>query len=39
MGAIFWLVLYLGLLAATLFIRFQRGAWQHIQLTEPSPDA
>jgi MATE family multidrug resistance protein len=38
-GAIFWLVLYLGLLAGTLFIRFQRGAWQHIQLTEPSPDA
>jgi multidrug resistance protein, MATE family len=37
-GAIFWLVLYLGLLAATLFVRFQRGAWQHIQLTEPSPD-
>ena len=38
-GAIFWLVLYLSLLSATLFIRFQRGAWQNIQLTEPSPEA
>jgi MATE family multidrug resistance protein len=38
-GAIFWLVLYLGLLASVLLIRFRRGAWENIQLTEPSPDA
>jgi multidrug resistance protein, MATE family len=33
-GAVFWLVLYLGLLAAALFLRFKRGAWRHIQLTD-----
>jgi MATE family multidrug resistance protein len=37
-GAIFWLVLYLGLLAAALFLRFQRGAWRHIQLTDAVPE-
>jgi MATE family multidrug resistance protein len=36
-GAVLWLVAYLGLLAATLFLRFRSGAWRKIQLTEPPP--
>lgn len=34
-GAVFWLVFYLALLALVLFVRFRRGAWRRIQLTEP----
>lgn len=34
-GAIFWLASYLGLLSLTLFLRFRKGVWRHIQLTEP----
>ena len=36
-GAMAWLALYLGLLAAVLFIRFRRGAWRRFELTEPLP--
>jgi MATE family multidrug resistance protein len=36
-GAVMWLVAYLGLLAVTLFLRFRGGAWRKIQLTEPAP--
>lgn len=36
-GAVLWLVAYLGLLAATLFLRFRKGAWRNIQLTEAVP--
>jgi MATE family multidrug resistance protein len=38
-GAMAWLALYLGLLAAVLFIRFRRGAWRRFELTEPLPPA
>ncbi|MFL5320011.1 MAG: MATE family efflux transporter [Myxococcaceae bacterium] len=31
-GAVFWVAVYLGLLAITLFIRFRRGAWRDISL-------
>ncbi len=33
-GAVVWLVSYLGLLAALLSWRFARGAWRNIRLTE-----
>jgi MATE family multidrug resistance protein len=36
-GAVFWLVLYLGILAAALYIRFRRGAWRAMQLTDHLP--
>lgn len=32
-GAVFWLVLYLALLAATLYVRFSRGAWRRLDVT------
>jgi MATE family multidrug resistance protein len=35
-GAVFWLVLYLALLALVLYVRFRRGAWRRVQLTEPA---
>jgi multidrug resistance protein, MATE family len=33
-GAVFWLVLYLAMLAATLALRFRSGAWRRFHLTE-----
>jgi multidrug resistance protein, MATE family len=36
-GAVFWLVLYIALLAAVLLARFRSGAWRRFQLTEPVP--
>ncbi len=33
-GAVFWLVAYLGLLAAALWARFRSGAWRRFRLTE-----
>lgn len=33
-GATFWLVAYLGLLALMLFLRFQAGSWRRIELVE-----
>jgi MATE family multidrug resistance protein len=33
-GAMWWLVAYLGLLAGVLFLRFRTGAWKRIQLVE-----
>jgi len=34
--AVGWLVLYLGLLAAALYLRFRSGAWRRIRLFEPA---
>lgn len=34
-SAVAWLVLYLGLLAGVLYLRFRSGAWRRVQLTEP----
>jgi len=36
LAAVGWLVLYLGLLAAALYLRFRSGAWRRIVLFEPS---
>jgi multidrug resistance protein, MATE family len=33
-GAVFWLVAYIALLAAVLYVRFRSGAWRRFQLTE-----
>jgi multidrug resistance protein, MATE family len=33
--AVAWMVLYLGLLAGALYVRFRSGAWRHIALVEP----
>ncbi|MCI0573670.1 MAG: MATE family efflux transporter [Myxococcaceae bacterium] len=33
-GAVSWVVLYLGLLAAALFVRFRNGRWRDIELVE-----
>ena len=39
-GAVLWMVLYLGLLAMTLFLRFRGGAWRKIRLGAPEgPEA
>jgi MATE family multidrug resistance protein len=38
-GAVFWLVLYLALLAGVLVARFRAGVWRRFELTEPAPDA
>jgi MATE family multidrug resistance protein len=35
-GAVFWLASYLALLAGVLILRFARGAWRRIQITEPA---
>ena len=34
LGAMWWLVAYLGMLAGILFLRFRAGAWRRIQLVE-----
>ncbi|HEY6006225.1 MAG TPA: MATE family efflux transporter [Anaeromyxobacter sp.] len=34
-AAVFWLVLYLAVLALVLFLRFRSGAWRRIVLVEP----
>ncbi len=36
-GAVSWVVLYLGLLALLLFVRFRRGAWRKLELTGDAP--
>jgi MATE family multidrug resistance protein len=36
-GAVFWLTTYLLLLAVILFVRFSRGAWRSIHLTDLEP--
>lgn len=33
-SAVAWLLIYLGLLAFVLFLRFRSGAWRHIELVE-----
>ena len=38
-GAVAWLVVWLALLAAVLYLRFRSGAWRRHQLTEPAPEA
>jgi MATE family multidrug resistance protein len=35
-AAMLWLVLYLAILAAVLFLRFRSGAWRSIELVEPA---
>jgi len=35
-GAVLWLAAYLALLAGVLVLRFARGAWRRIQITEPA---
>jgi hypothetical protein len=35
--AVAWLLLYLGLLALVLFLRFRSGAWRSIELVEELP--
>lgn len=35
-GAVVWLVVYLGVLAGLLWWRFRTGAWRKLELTEPS---
>ena len=37
--AVGWMVLYLGLLAAALTLRFRSGAWRRIALVEPAREA
>ncbi len=38
-GATLWLVAYLAMLAAALFLRFQAGSWRRIELVEGIPAA
>ena len=33
-GAMLWLVAYLAVLAAVLWLRFQTGAWRKLQLVQ-----
>ena len=35
-AAVAWLVVYLGLLALILFLRFRGGAWRRLELVEPA---
>ncbi len=37
LSAVTWLLLYLGLLALVLWLRFRSGAWRRIELLEPVP--
>ncbi|MCC6337145.1 MAG: MATE family efflux transporter [Myxococcales bacterium] len=36
-GAMAWLVVYLAVLSAVLWLRFSSGAWRHVQLVELEP--
>ncbi len=36
-AAVAWLVVYLGLLALLLLLRFRSGAWRRLELVEPVP--
>lgn len=36
--AVFWLVLYLALLALSLWLRYRTGAWRALELVEPAVD-
>jgi MATE family multidrug resistance protein len=35
--AVAWILLYLGALAAALWLRFRGGAWRRLALVEPAP--
>jgi multidrug resistance protein, MATE family len=35
-GAMVWVVAYLGLLAGVLFLRFRSGVWRRLELVEPT---
>lgn len=35
LGAVAWMIVYMGLLAGTLAVRFRGGAWRKLQLVEP----
>ncbi|MHB8872160.1 MAG: MATE family efflux transporter [Myxococcaceae bacterium] len=37
LGAVVWLVAYLGLLAGVLYLRFRSGVWRTLQLVEEPP--
>lgn len=37
-GAAVWLVVYLGLLAVVMVLRFRTGRWRSLELVEPSAD-
>lgn len=37
-GAVTWMTTYIGLLATVLVVRFLRGAWRKIELTQPAMD-
>ena len=37
LGAVFWLVAYIALLAGALHLRFRSGAWRRFRLTEALP--
>jgi multidrug resistance protein, MATE family len=37
-GAVTWMTTYIGLLATLLVVRFLRGAWRKIELTQPALD-
>jgi MATE family multidrug resistance protein len=36
-GAVAWMTTYIGLLATLLVLRFVRGAWRRIEITQPAP--
>lgn len=36
MGAVAWMVAYMGMLAGVLFLRFRSGAWRKLELVEPT---
>ena len=36
LGAVAWFIVYMGLLAGTLFFRFRSGAWRKLELVEPA---
>jgi MATE family multidrug resistance protein len=36
MGAMVWLVVYFGMLAGVLLVRFRSGAWRNLELVEPT---
>jgi MATE family multidrug resistance protein len=36
-AAVAWIVVYLGVLAGVLLLRFRSGAWRRLELVEPAP--